>query len=242
MTLTTPPEHGRPASREVALAQLEQLFRLDDEDAGELLLIRHALPATGYHGEPPADPLLSCEGLEEAERLAERLHGLWIEAVYTAPERRAFQTARIVADFIDRPLHTIDALAEIGFDPARALPGQAQRFARHPRWESVPGFASGTVFRRRILQAVDSLLAAHPARRIAVVTHSTAINAYLSLLLAVPRDLFFAPDHASISIVRHQRDNYAVRSLNDTAHLAGGALLDGAMPALTARSLPLTNR
>ena len=187
-----------------------------------LILARHARPATRFDGEPPADPLLSCEGLEQAERLAERLGSLWVDAVYTAPERRAFQTAKIIADFTQRPLRTLEALAEIDFADQFAS-GYRERFAAHPRWESLPGFADGKAFRRRIVQAIEAILAAHPARRVVVVTHGSAINAYLSMLLAVPRDLFFAPDHASISVVRHERDSYAVRSLNDTSHLAAAA-------------------
>jgi hypothetical protein len=47
------------------------------------------------------------------------------------------------------------------------------------------------------------------------------INAFLSMLWDVPRDLFFAPDHASMSVVRAQGDLQAVRRLNDTSHLEG---------------------
>jgi broad specificity phosphatase PhoE len=93
-----------------------------------------------------------------------------------------------------------------------------------------------------VVQAIDGVLAANVGRRAVVITHGSAINAYLSMLLAIPRDLFCAPDYASISVVRQQSDAYAVRSLNDTAHLARGGLLYAAPPALTARSLPLTNR
>jgi probable phosphoglycerate mutase len=234
-------EDGRRPARQDALDQLEQLFRLDNEGAGELVLVRHARPATRFDAEPPADPMLSCEGLEQAERLAERLGALWAEAVFSAPERRAFQTAKVVADHLQRPLHTSDALAEIEFEDQYAS-GLPERFAAHPRWESLPGFGDGKAFRRRVVQAIDAILAAYPARRVVVVTHGSVINAYLSMLLAVPRDLFFAPDYASISLVRHEGDAYAVRALNDTAHLAGGGLLDAPPAALTARSLPLTNR
>jgi probable phosphoglycerate mutase len=221
--------------------ELEALFRLDGEDAGELVLVRHAREAQRFDGEMLADPMLSCEGLEQAERLAGRLGSQWVEAMYTAPERRAFQTAKVVANCLGRPLTTIGALAEIDFDRRRAAVGAAQRFARHPRWESLPGFANGVEFRRRAIQAIDAIIVAHAARRVVVVTHASVINAYVGMLLGVPRDLFFAPDHASISVVRQQEDAYALRCLNDVSHLAGGGL-DGAAPALTARSLPLTNR
>ena len=51
--------------------QVEDLFRLEDEAAAELLLIRHAEPArTDPSNE---DPLLSCTGLQQpAAREAER--------------------------------------------------------------------------------------------------------------------------------------------------------------------------
>jgi probable phosphoglycerate mutase len=225
-----------------ALDELDQLFRLDSEDAGELLLVRHARPTMRPDSEPQPDPWLSCDGLAQAECLADRLAAQWVEAIYTAPERRAFQTAKLLADHIQRPLWTNEALAEIGFDPEQAVSGYPQRFALQPRWDSLAGFDASQAFRRRVLQAIEAILAAHPTRRVVIVTHGSAINAYLSMLLAVPRDLFFAPDHASISRVRYEGDAYAVRALNDTSHLVRTGLLDGAAPALTARSLSLTNR
>jgi hypothetical protein len=45
------------------------------------------------------------------------------------------------------------------------------------------------------------------------------INAFISTLLDVPRDLLFAPDHASVSVVRCLGEYHAVRSLNDASHL-----------------------
>jgi probable phosphoglycerate mutase len=100
-------------------------------------------------------------------------------------------------------------------------PSAAERFMTEPRWDAIPGFAPSRCFRLRVLQSIELLLAKHPARRIAVVTHSSVINAYLSALLAIPQDVFFAPEHASISLVRSIGELFAVRSLNDTAHLLG---------------------
>jgi broad specificity phosphatase PhoE len=98
--------------------ELDELFRLHDEDASELLLVRHAEPAPLADDAEcqAADPFLSCTGLQQAERLAARLDCLWLQAVYTAPERRAFQTAKVVADMLQRPLHIIEGLADIDFE------------------------------------------------------------------------------------------------------------------------------
>jgi broad specificity phosphatase PhoE len=216
-------------SREAAQAEVESLFRLDGEDAGDLLLVRHAEPARGASN----DPLLSCAGLAQSERLAERLRSVWIEAVYVAPERRAVQTANVLSTALDRPQYVIQDLAEIEFDaseigePAEMAPTFGERFTTEPRWDSLPGFGSSRAFRRRAIQAIEGAIACNPARRVVVVTHSSVINAYLSMVLAIPRDQFFAPEHASISAVRWSEDRYGLRSLNDVSHLSFG----GPLPA-----------
>ena len=221
--------------------QVEDLFRLEDEAAAELLLIRHAEPACNEVSNE--DPLLSCTGLQQAERLGERLGPLWFEAIYAAPERRAQQTARILAEATDSEVVTVEDLREIEYMPAAPQPwglprtnytgdlpevpaakcerSSADRFMTDPRWDAIPGFAPGRCFRQRVLQSIELLVTRHPARRIAVVTHGSVINAYVSALLAIPQDVFFAPEHTSLSCVRTLGELYAVRSLNDTAHLLG---------------------
>jgi probable phosphoglycerate mutase len=221
--------------------QVEDLFRLEDEAAAELLLIRHAEPACNELANQ--DPLLSCTGLEQAERLGERLGPLWFDAIYASPERRAQQTARILAEATDSEVVTVEDLREIEYMPAAPQPwahlrnsytgrqdevppaecarSSAERFLSEPRWDAIPGFAPSRCFRQRVLQSIELLVTKHRARRIAVVTHGSVINAYLSALLAIPQDVFFAPEHTSISCVRTLAELYAVRSLNDAAHLLG---------------------
>ncbi len=201
--------------------ELDELLRLHGEDAGELLLVRHAEAAHSQGN----DPMLSCTGLEQAERLAARLSDTWFEAVYCAPERRAQQTARVLACVSSRALHVLDALADIEFDAggvdAEEPPLRyADRFVEMPRWDSLPGFECGKQFRRRAVQAIERVLAINPARRVVVVTHASVINAYLSMLLSVPADQFFAAEHTSLSIVRWREGQYALRSLNDLSHLS----------------------
>jgi probable phosphoglycerate mutase len=237
-TMTAADEASR--ARRAAQEEIEQLFRLDDEEAAELLLVRHAEPADG--AEASGDPLLSCAGLEQAERLAHRLSDSWVECVVSAPERRAVQTARLVAEAAGRPLIIDERLREIDFVPpskGRGCAGErgyARRFVEDPRWEAQPGFSSSHAFRRRVLVGMEEALAAHPGRRVVVVTHGSVINAYASMLLGIKRDMFFAPDHASITVVRQWRDLYAVRCLNDTAHLGGArsptATFNGAFTVL----------
>ena len=238
MTDTPAPQTTRQAIED----ELDELLRLRGEDAGELLLVRHAEPARSQGH----DPMLSCAGLEQAERLAQRLSATWFEAVYCSPERRAQQTARIVAGTGATPVHVLEGLAEIEFDPERAAGASpssyALRFVRSPRWDSLPGFERGPLFRRRTIQTIERVLAISAARRVLLITHASVINAYLSMLLSVPADRFFTPEHTAVSIVRWRDGRYALRCLNDVSHLSATPDVVSETQLLTARSLPLTTR
>ena len=100
--------------------QVEDLFRLEEDAATEVLLIRHAEPACNDVSNE--DPLLSCTGLEQAERLGERLSTLWFDAIFAAPERRAQQTARLLYEATDSEVVTVEDLREIEYMPAAPQP------------------------------------------------------------------------------------------------------------------------
>lgn len=222
--------------------ELDGVLRLHDEEATELLLVRHAEPdrTEWARAEFGANVPLSCFGRSQALSLADRLSCDWVEAIYTAPERRAYETASILGFSLERPVFILHELRDIDYEqPDLQMEGTlARRFAREPRWDALPGFERSCDFRRRVILAVESVIAHHPAERLLIVSHAGVINAYLSMLLDVPRDLFFQPDHASVSVVRSRRDMYAVRTLNDTAHLEP----DMGARAFTRRSSPLTTR
>jgi probable phosphoglycerate mutase len=213
------------------LGRMSSFFRLDDADATELLLIRHAEP--DYHaiqnGDDPWDPPLTERGRWQAMRLATRLGALDIQALYTSPLRRTRETAAFVATALDLPIVTERDLREVEFSAevweepegsSEASPAEvAARFLDNPRWDVLPGCESTRSLRRRVIQSIEAILARHPRQRVAIVAHGGVINAFLSMLLDIPRDMFFLPDHTSLSVVRYAGYYYAVRSLNDSAHL-----------------------
>jgi broad specificity phosphatase PhoE len=203
--------------------ELGGMFRLTGDQAGELMLVRHAEPDTGarhrYCGDEPA---LTVTGRVQAHFLASRLTEARIDAVYSAPERYVEETARIVSEAAEAPMRIVPELADVGYaaDGSDGGVDIAGLFADNPIWDALPGFESSAAFRRRVTQAIERLLAAHGAQRIVIVTHTSVINAYLGKLLDIGRDLFFYPDHVSLSAVRWQESSFAVRSLNDTSHIA----------------------
>jgi broad specificity phosphatase PhoE len=208
---------------------MDALFTLNDSAASEILLVRHGEP--DYDRDP--DPALSAHGRTQAGRLADRLRLTDLDAVYTSPSRVTVETAALIAegrsiDVIKAPeLRDLElnsaALNGQLADPQKLAAELSIRFINHPRWDALRGVESTRKFRHRIVQSIESIISRHPGQRVAIVTNQAAINAYLSMVLGIERDMFFQPEFASISTVRVLRDLYAVRAINHCAHLITGS-------------------
>jgi len=236
MTGAHAPTLERPAavsSPDPLTQALDQAFNLRDVATTEVLLIRHAEPDYGAirRGGDPFDPPLTARGRAQAMRLAERLGTEPVDAIYTSTMRRAFETAAVVAVSKDLPMTHIADLDEIRFDKAASeVPASGNgrmpngdvigRLMNTMSWSSIPGLEPVRQFRHRTIQALEAIVAGHTGERVAIVCHGGVINAYLTMLLDIRRDLFFLPDYTSISVVRVLRDRYAVQRLNDATHLS----------------------
>jgi broad specificity phosphatase PhoE len=210
----------------------EQLFSLRRVGAAEVLFVRHAEPDYDavYADESPLDPPLTAKGREQAMLLAAQLERSPVDGVYSSTMRRAAETAAYIASVQGLPVARLDDLREIDYNPdalehmddgGPSLAGDlARRFVATPRWDSLPGFEPSRTFRRRVIESIESIISRYPGERVIIVCHGGVINAYLSMLLGIQRDVFFMPAHASVSTLRSSGDLYAVVQLNDVAHLS----------------------
>jgi probable phosphoglycerate mutase len=159
-----------------------------------LLLVRHgATPLTAedrFSGSVGVD--LSEEGRAQVARLAERLAGEPIDAVYTSPLARTVETARLLAAPHGLPLVLRDGLREISHGRWEGLT-RAEVEALFPgeyaAWESDPftfapeGGESGLAVLARALPVVRELVVAHEGQRVLVVSHKATLRLVLSSLL-----------------------------------------------------------
>jgi broad specificity phosphatase PhoE len=111
------------------------------------------------------------------------------------------------------------ALNGVAADPQKLVSQTVVRFINNPRWDALRGVEPTRHFRHRVVQTLEGIVAAHPGSTVVVVTHQAIINAYLSMVLGIQRDMFFRPEFASVSTLRVLGDLYAVQDLNDHAHL-----------------------
>ncbi|MEY9778375.1 MSMEG_4193 family putative phosphomutase [Arthrobacter sp. MW3 TE3886] len=164
-----------------------------------LLLVRHGeTPTTGTLLPGRAPGLhLSDRGRAQAERVAERLAGLPVDAVYSSPLERACETAEPTAVRSGLPVKHDDGLLECDFG---GWTGAAiTELAALPEWQTVQHspsefrFPDGESFpemQARIVGAMEALCVAHAGGVVVCFSHADPIKAAVAHALGTHLDLF----------------------------------------------------
>jgi probable phosphoglycerate mutase len=202
--------------------------------ATEILLVRHGesqpvdpdkpFELVDGHGDPPLDPV----GAEQAERLANRLAGEDIAAIYVTTLRRTVETAAPLARRLGIEPRVEANLREVYLgeweggllrvkaeerDPAFVLAIEEER------WDPIPGAEPVEVFRDRVSKGIAAVAASHPDELVVVVTHGGVIGQILADAAGARGFAFIGADNASISHIVVDGDRIVVRRFNDTTHL-----------------------
>ncbi|MBI4884089.1 MAG: histidine phosphatase family protein [Actinobacteria bacterium] len=195
----------------------------------ELLLIRHGLPVRRELREGIADPELAPAGHQQARYLAEYLATEAIDAIYSSPQQRAVQTAKPIAASRGLEIKIVDDVAEWDRNSSEYVPIEELKAEDDPRWQAIlrgewnMDDASPAEFRGRVVNAIETLIAAHQGHRIAVSCHGGVINAYLAHVLGLPvTHGFFYPGYTSIHrVMAATTGRRSILSINEIAHLRG---------------------
>jgi probable phosphomutase (TIGR03848 family) len=164
-----------------------------------LLLVRHGeTPTTGSVLPGRAPGLhLSDRGRAQAERVAERLAGLSIDAIYSSPLERACETAAPTAARTgldvnhDAGLHECDkgdwtgaAIADVAALPEWHTVQHSPSAFRFPNGESFPEMQA------RIVGSLEALCTAHAGGVVVCFSHADPIKAAVAHALGTHLDLF----------------------------------------------------
>jgi len=202
--------------------------------ATELLLIRHGESQPAFPDQPfpmtdgRADPALAPQGIEQAQRIADRLADQRIDAIYVTSLRRTAQTAEPLARRLGLVPHVERQLREVGlgeweggvYRQRVAENGPlVQRMLAEGRWDVIPGAEPAGELAARVRDAIERLAAAHPGQRLAVVTHGGVIGQAMALASGARVFAFIGADNGSISHLVVRGSDWVVRGFNDTAHL-----------------------
>lgn len=193
----------------------------------ELILVRHGLPVRREVVKGPADPELSVEGHDQSARLANYLATESIDAVYSSPMKRAFQTAEPLSAKTSLPISIVDDVAEYDRLSNEYIPIEELRAANDERWLKLVagGWQSDSdtleSFRHRVVSSLEQLIRQHASQRIVVTCHGGVINQYIAHILGIATERgFFYPQYTSIHrVVAAQNGLRSIASLNEIAHL-----------------------
>jgi probable phosphoglycerate mutase len=199
-----------------------------------LLLIRHGESTWNrlHRIQGQLDPPLSEEGREQASRLARRLAGRKLEALYASDLTRAMETAAPVAGATGLSIHPVPELREIflgeweglhNAELAEKYPEQWARWREAPSWDVIPGGEGAEAFESRVAAALASISEQHPRGDTVVVTHGGVIQVALHSVVGRPSSgLFpFRISNASITVIEKRDGRMIIDLVNDTGHLDG---------------------
>lgn len=177
------------------------------------------------------DVPLSEDGREEVRRLAARLRGQKIDAVYASPMERTLETASILAQPHGLQIIPKDGLREINHgrwermtraEVDRDYPDEAAAWEEDPYTFAPSGGESGLSVTARAMPVLMDIVRGHRGHTVLVVSHKATIRLLLSSLLGFdPRryrdNLDQSP--AALNIVDFKDPVRARLSLfNDTSH------------------------
>jgi probable phosphoglycerate mutase len=202
--------------------------------ATSILLVRHGESAPARagesfdlvdgHGDPPLDPV----GHLQAERVAHRLAGETIAAIYVSNLRRTAETAAPLAQRLGLTPHVEPGLREVflgewegGLFRLRVAENHpiAQQMVAEERWDVIPGAEESGAFATRVRQALLGLAEAHPDQTVAAFTHGGVIGRALAEATGSRPFAFSGADNGSISHLVIASERWIVRTFNDVGHL-----------------------
>ncbi|MDD9936690.1 MAG: histidine phosphatase family protein [Myxococcales bacterium] len=192
----------------------------------ELILVRHGLPLrVETEDGSPADPPLSDEGRDQAQRAAQWLEREAIDRIYSSPMRRAQETAQPLASRLQLTPELEQGVAEFDQLSDSYVPLEELKQTDPERWRRL--MASGwygefdpEVFRETVVTTMERIIADNAGKRVAIICHGGVINVWAAHVLDIARHLFFQPQYTSIHrFMASSRGHRSVVSLNESAHL-----------------------
>jgi probable phosphoglycerate mutase len=199
-----------------------------------LYLIRHA--ETDWNvdrrWQGHTDIPLNETGLRQAHLLAQRLHtdGIHFDVIYSSDLSRAYRTAWEIGYVLKQPVQLWPPLREMdvgkwgGLTRQEIMEQYADDYARLQQGEDIPrgGGESRAMLRKRITETVETIVARHPGKTLALVTHGGPVRVIVDYICEkygaeLPTDPH--PANTSISVVRCHSYVWELERFNDTAHL-----------------------
>jgi len=194
----------------------------------DLYLLRHAESYGNLYARLYGlwDLGLTKRGEHQASLVAERFVTVPLDAVYSSPLKRAYETARFIADAKGMAVTPVEDLHEqnmgyfesLSWHEAKDLYPEGHRQWVEDPAHPCPGGESEPEAALRLRAALERLASLHPDGSFAAVTHAVAFNNFIDLTF--PGKRVFGPNTAVSHLRRDsKRDIWEAVFLQDGSHL-----------------------
>jgi broad specificity phosphatase PhoE len=200
----------------------------EKEKHTRLIYVRHGMPdfpRDRLYCDEREDPLLTDEGVRQAEMAAELLQNEPVDAVYVSPMQRTRMTAQPIIDVLNVPFHVDDKLKERPFglwdgmyfdDIQRDFPDEFKAWKRDPVGFVPQGGETIQEHSDRISAAVQGIITRHPGETIVVVMHVGPIRMCVTAALQMPLSAYrrLTVDYGSLTRIDYGRRQHNLIYLN----------------------------
>jgi broad specificity phosphatase PhoE len=210
----------------------ERVLRGGYHLATKIYLVRHGETQWNKDGrvQGQLDIGLSDEGLRQARCLARRLAAVEIDAIYSSDLSRAYKTAEIIAESKGLIVRAMPAFREKHFGEWQGMlskeidekfPEIREQIRIEPRTTRVPGGECWDELTARVMAGLMDIAGSWTEGTIVVTPHGGTVRAALCEILGmdVRNRWKIRTDNTSISILEYRNSEWAIRCINDTAHL-----------------------
>lgn len=198
---------------------------------GTLILIRHGETDKNLnknlHSRNDAQTL-NLTGIEQIERTVHRLKELSPSKIYSSTEKRAVESAQILAQKLGIPMEEIEGMQERNFGIYSGKSWSEVKKILAPmtmdeKYDYAPAEGeSWRAFETRLISAVKKIVKENKDKTVAVVTHGGAIKALIPFLVKVPKEEIYknVPGNASLTIFDFDDKGFHKVSINEASHLS----------------------
>jgi broad specificity phosphatase PhoE len=181
-----------------------------------IILVRHGQTNKNAEGKlHMADDgeSLNNVGIEQIKKTAEKLKGFLPAKVYSSKEKRATESAQIIAKELGIASDIIEGMQERNWGDFSGNTWEEilkilQPMSLEERYLYIPPSGeSWKQFESRLIQAINVLLSQNKNKTIVVVSHMGAIRALMPYLLGLPKEESFKYEPGNASVVVFNHDN-----------------------------------
>lgn len=174
---------------------------------------------------------LTAKGAKQATLAREVIRARWaIEAIYCSPLTRCVRTADIINEAFQLNTVPHQGLTDIDYGAWTNLPvdkvwkrwpHEASVWKTAPHTCRIPGGESLQDVAARAIDALTTVLHAHPRGTVAIVTHDSVLRVLLCHVMGLPLSSYwlFDPAPCGISEVAYTENHFTIHSINETQHL-----------------------